>query len=187
MGASQIKHKHNECNLICDLNPTLNNNYYTSLEEEDDITVVASNKSKDVGTTENTAQHADTDDVEPANEHTSRGTMSNGQQTRSPIFPTRQKAWTTKVELEGLKDGINAETMFNTSSIKIAVDQAIADAGVGGCEAHFEIFCAHIWPKPFGIIIRITQTKNLAKKKIKKNGLGNALHVPFFERLVTEI
>jgi len=136
MGASQIKHKHNECNLICDLNPTLNNNYYTSLEEEDDITVVASNKSKDFGTRENTAQQANPSDVKPKDENTSRGTMSNGQQTGAPIFPTRQKAWAKKVELEGLKDVMNAETMFNTSSIKIAVDQAIADAGAKG---HFMI------------------------------------------------
>ena len=45
MGASQIEHKYNECNLICDLIPNLNNNYYNSLEDEHDITVVASNKS----------------------------------------------------------------------------------------------------------------------------------------------
>ena len=41
-----------------------------------------------------------------------------------------------KVELEGLKEDMNAETMFNTSSIKIAVDQAIVDAGATG---HFMI------------------------------------------------
>ena len=45
MGVSQIEHKYNECNLICDLIPNLNRNYYNSLEEEDDGTVVASNKS----------------------------------------------------------------------------------------------------------------------------------------------
>ena len=45
MGASQIEHKYNECNFICDLIPNLNKHYYNSLEEEDDATVVASNKS----------------------------------------------------------------------------------------------------------------------------------------------
>ena len=46
MGASRIEHNNNECNLICDLNPTPPNNYYSTLDdEEDNKTVVANNKS----------------------------------------------------------------------------------------------------------------------------------------------
>ena len=50
MGASQIDHKHNECNHIYDLNPTSNNNYYNALDEDDDKTIVTSNKSQNSST-----------------------------------------------------------------------------------------------------------------------------------------
>ena len=46
MGTSQIEHKHNECNLTYNFNPTPNKIYYNTLDdEEDNITVLASNKS----------------------------------------------------------------------------------------------------------------------------------------------
>ena len=136
MGASQIENKHNECNLTCDLDPTYNNNYYNSLEEEDDITVVASNKTTRDRESKHALQQKTTDIETREDVNTPRIPITHENRVHAPIFPTRQKAWAKKVELESLKDDINAETMFNTSSIKIAVDQAIADAGATG---HFMI------------------------------------------------
>ena len=114
MGASQIDHKHNECNHIYDLNPTSNNNYYNALDEDDDKSIVTSNTSQNSSTP--------TDVINKKEVNTS--------------LPTRGKAWKKIIELERLKETEHMETIFNTSSIKIAVDQAIADAGATG---HFMV------------------------------------------------
>ena len=49
-----------------------------------------------------------------------------------PTLPTRNKAWTQTIAKFELRKSEHAETMFNTSKIKIAVDNAIADAGATG-------------------------------------------------------
>ena len=53
-----------------------------------------------------------------------------------PPFPTRNKAWQQTITNLKLKESKHAETMFNASTIKIAVDDAIADAGATG---HFVV------------------------------------------------
>ena len=116
--------------------PNLNNNYYNSLEEEDDATVVASNKSPENRVSKDT-MHRERAFVERReDDNTCETTIGNERRVEAPELPTRQKAWTKIVQLEDLKETANAETMFNTSSIKIAVDRVIADAGATG---HFMI------------------------------------------------
>ena len=96
------------------MNPTPNNNYYNTLDDDDDKTTVTSNTSQNSSTPTDVLNYKEV----------------------NTSFPTRQKAWAKIIELERLKETENAETIFNTSSIRIAVDQAIADAGATG---HFMV------------------------------------------------
>ena len=127
MGASQIEHKLNECNLAYDLNPTPKRNYYNTFDDEEDgITVVASNKSS--GDSEFQLQKK-MESVECRDDHdTWETTMTKEQMVEAPVFPTRQHVWAKTVQMERLKSSKHAETMFDTSSIKIVMGQAITDA-----------------------------------------------------------
>ena len=116
MGASQIEHKHNACNLICDLIPNLNNKYYNSLEEEDDITVVAGNKSPENRESKD-PMHQEIAYVERReDDNTCETTMTNERRLEAPVFPTRQKVWEKKVAIEDLKGATNAETIYQNIS-----------------------------------------------------------------------
>ena len=94
MGASQIEHNYKECNLFCDLNLTPTNNYYNTLDDdEDNKTFVGSNKSTGdrefqlLTTVEAIESREDNDSCEAP--------MTNEQRVEqggsTPVFPTRQK------------------------------------------------------------------------------------------------
>ena len=108
-------------------NPTVNN-YYASLDddEDDDRTVVASNCTSNK--TINSA--SETDD----------STISS-YESESPIIlqskhATRAQAWNHLLHKNCPPSSPHAETIYNTSNIKIGVDMAIADAGA---TSHFLI------------------------------------------------
>ena len=44
-------------------------------------------------------------------------------------LPTRAKSWQQTIARHDFQASPNAETMFNTTKIKIAVDMAVADSG----------------------------------------------------------
>ena len=133
--------KINTCFKIYESNPTQSNNYYNSLEDEDDDkTVVISNTS-----CKNEATAILTNDLSfeskprptffamPAQAKPTNATFESKpvpiQTFTVPTLPTRNKAWTQTIAKFELRKSEHAETMFNTSKIKIAVDNAIADAG----------------------------------------------------------
>ena len=113
--------------------PTPVNN--TQDSEDDDVTVVTSNRSNDRQTSQIPSQHNPPND--PPN-HISAGTPTR------PLFlhphrygtpVTRTQTWKQTIDQMKLKDKMTTENhdlAMSTLKIKIAVDQAIADAGTTG-------------------------------------------------------
>ena len=94
-------------------------------------------------------------------------------------LPTRSKAWTQTIKKLDLKKSANAETMFNTSKIKIAIDSAIADAGATG---HFVLPGAPVIDiKPAAVPLII----NLPDGEVIKSTHTCKLNLPFLPEAAT--
>ena len=88
----------------------------------DDVTIVRINCSDKEDTTA-TAWLTDDSSVESDEPPILRTTM--------PMAP-RHKSWQTTLDTLDIKTSSNADTILNTSNIKIAMDMAIVDAGATG-------------------------------------------------------
>ena len=136
--------KINTCFKIYESNPTQTTNYYNSLgDEDDDETVVISktssvNRDTTILTNDSSfeSKPRPTFFTMPAPAKPTNATFESKpvpiQTFTVPTLPTRNKAWTQTIAKFELRKSDHAETMFNTSKIKIAVDNAIADASKRG-------------------------------------------------------